>query len=639
MKPWVLETVIVAASLAVWVGVYGLMMVITRPRPVHAGPASQDLGSEPPAVVSLLANGWEVTEDAVESTLLDLGARKYYEFRQPANDPMQTTIHLSGARPAGNDLTPYERSVYERVTGLAQNGLVPLTALTFRDDSQAKAWWKTVKNDRHRGRPAARPVAATVRAAGVGRAVVCGRSRRHRHRVRGLPQPAPRPHPQQRQRPGRHRPGRRLLRVRRAGRDRRAQHRGARHSTGEEVASRWLGLKQWLRGNDGFADLPPASVAVWDRYLGYGAALGTTRVASAVIDMGMGNRRRVWSSFGGTWHRVRVSYPRFWPRYGHPWGKLVFRGVLAGGIGAALVKFWKRGLSDLSTVDFVHGRVYDRVAALIAPIGYALGFVLLAYGAYVLIRVLIDAVAPRTTTGQLLWVRVWRTRGGGENSPAVPWLYYAAIDDGSGDRTRAWGLPADLERRCDTGDTVTVTIRRWSRRVVALELTQRGAAAFTSSAVDLPRPAAPVSAAPAGLLSAFLGGGGSTPSSALLRADEVSQALGVRVSARPGPAMGPMAMTTFVTDPRGKTVLMMQVMRGGLVEAMWNRGIQRARGQQIPGIGDGAWVDGYRGGARSGDTFVAVTLAGPARKNPSVLPALLSQAVARIPRQSTPVDS
>src|SRR6185369_11853959 len=152
--------------------------------------------------------------------------------------------------------------------------------------------------------------------------------------------------------------------------------------------------------NDGFTDLPPSAVAVWDRYLGYGAALGTTRVASAVIDMGMGNRRRVWSSFGGTWHRVRISYPRFWPRYGLPWGKLVFRAVLAGLLGAVLVKYWRPGLAKLSTVDFVHGSLYDKVAALIGPIGYEAGFVLLAYAAYVLLRVVIDAAAPKRVTGQ-----------------------------------------------------------------------------------------------------------------------------------------------------------------------------------------------------------------------------------------------
>jgi Predicted membrane protein (DUF2207) len=99
-------------------------------------------------------------------------------------------------------------------------------------------------------------------------------------------------------------------------------------AAGRAVAARWLGLRAYLRGDESFADLPPAAVAVWDRYLSYGDALGTTRVCSALIDLGMGNRRRVWSSFGGTWHRVRVSYPSFWGRYGQKATGLIVRAAL-----------------------------------------------------------------------------------------------------------------------------------------------------------------------------------------------------------------------------------------------------------------------------------------------------------------------
>src|SRR5262249_17470088 len=85
---------------------------------------------------------------------------------------------------------------------------------------------------------------------------------------------------------------------------------------GRTVAARWLGLRRWLRAQEGVAMLPPASVAGWDRYLPYGAALGVTRVASTVLDLGAGSRRRLWSSYGGTWHRMKVHYPRLWPHYG-----------------------------------------------------------------------------------------------------------------------------------------------------------------------------------------------------------------------------------------------------------------------------------------------------------------------------------
>jgi hypothetical protein len=170
---------------------------------------------------------------------------------------------------------------------------------------------------------------------------------------------------------------------------------------------------------------------------------------------------------------------------------------------------------------------------------------------------------------------------------------------------------------------------------------QRGAAGFTTAAVPVPTPPAitssssGASASPIpGILGAILGGS-SVSGANLLTAEEVSKALGQPVEVRTASA-GPVAMTTFVTQPKGRTVLMVQVLQGSLVEAMWQR--RMARGQQLTGIGDGAWVEGYRGAVRSGDTFVAVTLAGSARKNAAALPQLLSQAVARIPRQAAPAD-
>src|ERR1700753_4076034 len=129
---------IIVAPVAVWVGVCGLILLATRPARAGGAPATEDLGPEPPAVVSLLVNRWEVTEDSAESTLLDLGARHLLEFRQPGNDPMQTTVHIRQPNPTG--LTAYEQRVFNRVNGLAKGGVVPLPALTFRDQTQAKNW-------------------------------------------------------------------------------------------------------------------------------------------------------------------------------------------------------------------------------------------------------------------------------------------------------------------------------------------------------------------------------------------------------------------------------------------------------------------------------------------------------------------
>ena len=118
------------------------------------------------------------------------------------------------------------------------------------------------------------------------------------------------------------------------------RYRGERSTpSGREVAARWLGVRDWLAGHDAFADLPPAAVMVWDRYLGYGAAVHVAHAATAALDLGMGSKYLVWSSYGGHWRRVRVRYPRLLGRYGLPTGKLVKGGLirLALGFAAAAV--------------------------------------------------------------------------------------------------------------------------------------------------------------------------------------------------------------------------------------------------------------------------------------------------------------
>src|SRR5205085_10376830 len=74
---------------------------------------------------------------------------------------------------------------------------------------------------------------------------------------------------------------------------------------GRARAAHWLGVRDWLRGFPTFADLPPAAVAVWDRYLAYGAALDATPATSATIDLGYDWKHGLWSVYG-PWRPVRV---------------------------------------------------------------------------------------------------------------------------------------------------------------------------------------------------------------------------------------------------------------------------------------------------------------------------------------------
>src|SRR3989440_2836677 len=144
MNTLVLPVVLGAGAVAGWFALYSVVLLATRPARPDPAPATQDLpGSEPPAVVSMLAGYWELSEDAAESTLIDLAARRYLEFRQPGNDPMQTTVHVRDPNPSG--LNPYERMVFDRVAGLTVGRVVPLPALTFRDPSEAKGFAKHLK--------------------------------------------------------------------------------------------------------------------------------------------------------------------------------------------------------------------------------------------------------------------------------------------------------------------------------------------------------------------------------------------------------------------------------------------------------------------------------------------------------------
>jgi hypothetical protein len=484
MHPLLIEGGLAGLSIAAWFGLYGGLLVLTRPRSVTPEPSTQDLGPEPPAVASLVGNGWDLTEDAAEATLLDLGARDVLEFRQPAADPTHTTVHIRQSSPTG--LLPYERRVYDRIAGLAVGGVVPLTALTFRDPKRSHAWAKDLRAEviadaRARGLSRRRfsrthvsilGAGAVIAAIGVAIAVAHYVNRGDEEDPIGTVLSV----------------GFVTFAVLAALAGRNVGERDT--PEGRAAAARWLGVRNWLRAHEAFAELPPSAVAVWGRYIGYGAALGTTRVASAVIDLGMGNRRRVWSSYGDGWHRVRVSYPRFWPRYGRPAAILLLRAGLALAAGIALVRWWRPFIADLAEFDPVRP-----VAGTVSALGFALGVALVAYAAYVVIRVIIDAASPLHLTGQVLWVEVWRQKSGGENSPPKPWLAYFAVDSGPSDRTTAWGLPYEMVGRCETGDLVAMRVRRWSRRVVDLAVVP-AASAPPASDPAAPDPAASDPAAP-----------------------------------------------------------------------------------------------------------------------------------------------
>jgi len=98
---------------------------------------------------------------------------------------------------------------------------------------------------------------------------------------------------------------------------------------GRAAAARWLGLRRYLSEDGTFSDAPPAAVAVWDRYLSYGAAMGVAAAAVRALPLGSESDKVAWSHQGGRWRMVRIDYPK---RIPPGWGR---HPVLASAIGLA----------------------------------------------------------------------------------------------------------------------------------------------------------------------------------------------------------------------------------------------------------------------------------------------------------------
>jgi hypothetical protein len=430
-------------------------------RPVQPGPPTMDLGPEPPAVVNLLVHRGDLTEDAAEATLLDLAARRILELRGLGPDPRQTTVHVRV--PAPRDLLPYERMVFDRVTGRAVDGVVPLTALAFADRSEARRWMRALRaavatDAKQRGLTGYRM------SGGAGLGLIFGSLPALFFCCFGVTTFGLRVDPTgQREEP--------TLVPRLFGGACVASvlffvviflapllsRWGGISPYGRRCAAYWLGVREWLLAHPSFADLPPAAVAVWDRYLAYGAALGTTTVASRVIDLGLAERHWPWSSYGGRWRRVHVRTLRGWSRVrSRPGVLLVAAGVLLG---------VTAGYAAL-------GRPHA------PPAAYPLAAVVPLVALYWLVRLAVDAVHPVEVTGVVLW----NERGGSVHGEMSHRRGQLALDDGTADEIRAWLATRGVAGGVGSGDTIRATVRPWSRRVVRVTLLSRPAASVPASA-------------------------------------------------------------------------------------------------------------------------------------------------------------
>ncbi len=418
---------------AVWAGLVACFAVATRAKTPEAIPAGLEPGGdESPALVNFITSGWKVRGEAVSSTLVDLAARHAIRFEQTSPDHFTVTLDKPDV-----PMTRYERQVLDVVRRLATNGSVPCDALTLGTESQAASFHKSFKADviadaRQRGLSRPRWSAAmnlVVGAVAVAPALLAAGA------LVALPDSHHTTSSSSNDNPIGAFAGIALFtwaalmagfRWLRAERDTPA---------GMAAAGRWLGLRENLEADGTFPDLEPTAVAVWDRYLAYGVALGVAANTERTIPLGAESDTEAWSPVGGRWRIVRVRYPRrFPPGWGRPPWKVLFAGLFAAGGAAAIAYFVLPAVFDVqddfvttatSTATAQDRQIVFGITAGLTIAGVALALVAMR-GLCMIVLALLDIGRGRAVDGRVLRVRSRDKRT------------YVAVDDGADDHVRAW---------------------------------------------------------------------------------------------------------------------------------------------------------------------------------------------------------
>jgi hypothetical protein len=429
-----------AATLAVWCALFAVLALASRPRLPDAAPAAQDLpGREPPAVVGFLVNRWELGRETVPATLLDLATKGAVALEQVAPDRFVCRVRQTV--PAG--LTAYEEQVLDHVRGLASGGVVPCEALTTGPEAQSKGWWdrfqKAVVADARRrglsrgrwskGALVALGVVAVAPAVLAAAALVLAPTKSSTSSSSSSSSSSSDDNPV----------GAfigvavlgwgALMAVPyslRAERD---------TPEGRAAAAKWLGLRRYLAEDQAFDQAPPAAVAIWDRYLAYGAAMGVAAGAVRALPLGSESDRSAWSSYGGRWHVVRVRYPdKFPPGWGkHPLAAFAQALAILGGV----------ALVGAEIGPSLFGAVGDVLRSSRA--GGWHGYALVGAGVFVLVVAVAVLYVVRTALLLALAAPDLFSRSHVEGIVIRMRAGYLAVDDGEHARVRAWRVePAKL---------------------------------------------------------------------------------------------------------------------------------------------------------------------------------------------------
>ena len=440
-----------------------LVAVATSPARPTPGDATMELGPEPPALVDLLTDDFEVTSEAVPATLLDLAARGWLELE--SYGPDQTICRLDAGDHGA--LLPYEQRVLDHLRGVAVGGVVPAEALTTGPEDVSASWWRAFRREviadaqarglcRRRwprwvagtawlatlaagallwfggaGSDGSRvaPVAVTVIAGVLLTGYVAGRistSDRQRDTPAGL-----------------------------------------------DAGSRWLGVRRYLVEHGQFGDQPAAAVAVWDRYLAHAAAMDLAGLAVQQLPLGAEDDHHAWSAITGEWRPVVVDYPRFEPGWGRHPAAAILLALLGGSLTLAVMWASWRYAHDTDVGGLLEDTDPDllRRAGWAALVLCALCLLPLGYAATALWRGVADCVRTSTVEGVVLRTR---SRAGGIQVPKVIRYFseperrgqkqaeprwYVAVDAGDAPRVDAWRVRRRIYQQVHQHQLVRVEVR------------------------------------------------------------------------------------------------------------------------------------------------------------------------------------
>jgi hypothetical protein len=427
--------------LAATLGLLVYAGIATRPPRLAASAPSAELGSESPAVASLLTNGFVVTPAAAVATLLDLVARGWLRIEHTEHEVVLLTDRRGRE---GDALKGYEQQVLNHIHKMTAGTLTGVSGagVEIAGLRLPRRWWRrftsSVVADARRQRLSKRRWNAVALGPPIVTCVLAGlfwwRAIRSGDDVavvdslasRGVGVAV----------------GIAVLVV--AMRIVRRMRSFAQRPTDRGLvrAEHWLCVRAWMapRGFEGTSAIAANSSS---RALAYAAALGLAERAADELPVVPEDDRLAWSNATGEWHVVRVRYP-FRPGYGRHPALMLMAGIL---VGAGLIALQRllldvaRGDRFLSVledfpdqIDLVQDIALVIAAVLIAPMLWMAWLVVA--GAFDLFStvdrqgVVVRARRPQRVVPFPRLLRPFARRD--------RFALFIAVDDGRSDRVSAW---------------------------------------------------------------------------------------------------------------------------------------------------------------------------------------------------------